>query len=922
MTTGAKMRVYEIAREIGLPNKELIAKIRALGLEVNNHMSSLEQDDVLRVKRSLERDRIANTVTKRLSSTVLRRRSRGGKAARPAASEAASLAAGEVESAPPRTVAPPVPQVRRRPQPEVVPEPVKPKPEAAIAKAEPAPAEPPRPPEKPAPAEVAPAAAAPEAAEPEPEATKPERKQAPVVVKGPRIVDLPGHAAAPRPAPAKPQPAPPPSPTGATPQTLADVAGQARSRFEAELERARAQARERDEERDRRAREKKMSEAEQRPEGRPEVGSIINLPTTRIKITERAPSGRNAPGQGQVRGLFARQNMRGGRRPDRRKKVMKKGGKSTQITTPAEHKRVIRMEDTITVADLARNMGIKSSEVLKKLWGMGMMGTTINASIDHDTAQLLSSEFGYEVQNVAFKEAAVFDHKPDTDEDLESRSPVITVMGHVDHGKTSLLDQIRKSRITAGEAGGITQHIGAYRVPAGEGHGDLVFIDTPGHAAFTEMRARGAQITDIVVLVVAADDGAMPQTIEALNHAKDAKVNVVVAVNKIDLPNAQPERIRQQLADHGLIPEEWGGDTMYIDVSAQKGEGIDKLLDAIAVNAELLELRANPEKPAVGVVVEARLDRARGPIATVLIQEGTLRAGDIIVVGEHMGRVRALLDDRGGSVAAAGPSMPVEILGIDGVPDAGEVVNATEDEKKAKQVVEYRRQIKRKKELATTGAVSLESLMERIHEGESKELKVVVKADVHGSAEALKQALINLSTDKVAVNVIQAGVGGITETDVNFAKASGAIVVGFHVRPAGKAAKVAEKEGVEIKLYDIIYEALDEVKAAMAGLLAPVKREHGIGKAEVRETFTIPKVGVVAGSMVTEGKILRKSFLRVVRDAVQVYEGKVGSLRRFKEDTGEVAMGYECGIMVEGFNDVRVGDIIEAYEIIEEAATL
>jgi len=545
----------------------------------------------------------------------------------------------------------------------------------------------------------------------------------------------------------------------------------------------------------------------------------------------------------------------------------------------------------------------------------------INSAIDLDTAQILAGEFGYEVQNVAFKEDDVFASKTDEQEALLLRSPVVTVMGHVDHGKTSLLDAIRKTRVAAGESGGITQHIAAYKVEAA-GHGEIVFLDTPGHEAFTEMRARGAHATDIVVLVVAANDGVMPQTLEALAHAKDAKVTIIVAVNKIDLPDAQPERVKQQLADHGLIPEEWGGDTIYVNVSALKGENIDRLLESIALSAEVLELKANPDKPAAGLVIEARLDRNRGPMATVLIQEGTLHIGDIVVAGRTFGKVRAMLDDRGQSLEVAGPSTPIEILGLDGVPDAGDQVNAAEDDKVAKQVVEHRRQQYRKRELASTSRISLEGMMARNAEGATKELKIVLKADVQGSAEALKASLTKLSTEKVSVVVISAGVGGITESDVNLAKAGGAIIVGFHVRPAGKSAKLAEQEEVEIRLYDIIYDALDEVKSAMAGLLAPIKREVPMGQLQVRETFSIPKMGTVAGCMVTSGKINRKAHLRVIRDAVQIYEGKIGSLRRFKDDVSEVQHGFECGVMIAGWNELKQGDVIEAYEVIEEAAQL
>jgi translation initiation factor IF-2 len=769
-------------------------------------------------------------------------------------------------------------------------------------------------------------------------------------VNGPQIVTRDGQPSSARvsePPPSTPLPprvVPPRSPSATAPEaprTVQDVAGSARSRFELELERARARTAVREPAPPAPPEMPVVAEPAPRDPARPAVGSVISLPP-RIKITERAPmGGRPAPGPqpaNPIRGRFAQQQQRGGPRGPggrpgapgsrpgqndfgRKKLPLGKKGKTTQLTTPAEHKRVIRIEDSIMVADLARNMGIKAPEVLKKLWGMGMTGVNINASIDFDTAQILASEFGYEVQNVAFKEEDVFAQKSDDSDKLQSRSPVVTVMGHVDHGKTSLLDAIRKARVAAGEAGGITQHVAAYKVQAGS-HGDVVFLDTPGHEAFTEMRARGAQATDIVVLVVAANDGVMPQTLEALSHAKDAGVTIIVAVNKIDLPDAQPDRVRQQLADHGLIPEEWGGETIYVNVSAMKSTNIDKLLESIAVSAEMLELRANADKPATGVVIEARLDRNRGPMATILVQEGTLRVGDMVVAGRTFGKVRAMLDDRGATVEEAGPSTPVEVLGLDGVPDAGDQVNAAEDDKVAKQVVEHRRQQERKRELSSKSRISLENLMERNSDSATKELKIVLKADVQGSAEALKAALTKLSTEKVRVNVIGAAVGGITESDVNLAKAGGAIIVGFHVRPAGKSSKLAEQEGVEIRLYDIIYDALDEVKAAMAGLLAPIKREVAMGKLQVRDTFSIPKIGTVAGCMVTEGKVNRKAHLRIIRDAVQVYEGKVGSLRRFKDDVSEVQQGYECGVMVAGWNEIKQGDLIEAYEVIEEAAQL
>jgi translation initiation factor IF-2 len=1025
------MRVYEIAKEVGIPNKDLIAKIRALGLEVNNHMSSLDADDVARIKRSLEKEKgtAAPAEKQKLSSgTVLRRRSSGDKASdddapsppvttRPSAAPAAAAApapvirrrvepAPEVEVKPapraevraeapaPAPVKAPIvhaePKVEapaERPKPAPVAQaPSRPTPVPAEAKPAPAPApapapvaaapvkiERPAPVERPAPPPVVtpkpPAPAAVAAAAPETPVV-PSRSR--VIVAGPqvvartsaeagsthggqRVVDVqppPSTPLPPRVTPVRPA-------AGTAPQQHAGPASagearepmDARSQFERDLERARARTADKPSTRSVEVDmtqprsngssgssggngEEAQASPPPRDPSRPAVGSVIALPP-RIKITERTPiSGRPAPGPqppNPIRGRFAQQQQRGGRpggphgghgRHDMKKLPLGKKGKQTTITTPAEHKRVVRIEDTISVSELARSMGIKAPEVLKKLWGMGMTGVNINASIDFDTAQLLSSEFGYEVQNVAFKEEEAFTQKSDDVGESVARAPVVTIMGHVDHGKTTLLDAIRKTRVAAGEAGGITQHVAAYKV-AVPGHGDIVFLDTPGHEAFTEMRARGAQATDIVVLVVAANDGVMPQTIEALNHAKDAKVKIIVAVNKIDMPDAAPERVKQQLAEQQLIAEDWGGDTIYVNVSAIKGENIDKLLESIAVTAEVMELKADPTKPASGLVIEARLDRNRGPMATVLVQEGTLRAGDIVVAGRTYGKVRAMLDDRGNTIDEAGPSTPVELLGLDGVPDAGDQVNAAEDDKVAKQVVEHRRQSFRKRELASTGRVSLESLMERISEGiDQKELKIVLKADVQGSAEALKAALVKLTTEKVKVNVIGVGVGGITESDVNLAKAGNAIIVGFHVRPAGKSSKLAEQEEVEIRLYDIIYDALDDVKSAMAGLLAPIKREVAMGSLSVRETFAIPKMGVVAGCMVTNGKINRKAHLRIVRDAVQVYEGKIGSLRRFKDDVSEVTNGFECGVMVAGWNEIKVGDVIEAYEVVEEAAKL
>jgi translation initiation factor IF-2 len=635
----------------------------------------------------------------------------------------------------------------------------------------------------------------------------------------------------------------------------------------------------------------------------------------RTGLVSRGPGGRDwrqpggAPGQ------------RPGGPPRKRVAAAGKKIKQTQITTPAEHKRVIRMGETIGVSDLAQKMGVKGNEIIKKLWALGMMGVNINQSVDQDTATLIANEFGYQIESTAFNEEEVISEgQTDSPEDLLPRAPVVTVMGHVDHGKTSLLDAIRKANVAAGEAGGITQHIGAYKVHTPTG--DVVFLDTPGHEAFTAMRARGAQMTDIVVIVVAAEEGPMPQTIEAIKHAQAAEVPILVAINKVDKPGANPAAVRTKLMEQGLVAEELGGDTIYVEVSAKTKLGIDKLLEMLALQAEVLELKANPNKAARGNVVEARLDRARGAIATVLVKEGTMKAGDLVVAGEAYGKVRAMLGDKGQVVTEAGPATPVELLGLDGVPDAGELFNVVSDEKAAKALVEHRREQRKRKEASTTTRVSLENILDRIKEGAVKEVRIVLKADVQGSVEAISNALRNLSTPTVGVSVISSGVGGITESDVTLAKASSAIVIGFNVRPAGKSRAMADQEGVDIKLYQIIYDAIDDVKKAMVGMLSPVSREKALGKAEVRQVFHIAKAGTIAGCSVTDGKITRKAQVRLVRDSVVVFTGRIASLRRFKEDASEVSHGYECGITIEGYGDVHEKDIIEAFEIETIAATL
>ena len=910
-----KVRVYEIAKDVGVPNRELVAKIQSLGIDVKNHMSSIVVDEVQRVKRALEKERQDNLVEKRLTSTVIRRRSKA-----PAAAPLAPVAAPPVgdddgdqipvgvEPAPVadpaevNVIAPPTAQfedpapagVEPEPpavapaateDPPVAPQQVEPLPEAA-------PVEPPV-------AAVAEPAATPVAVEPQPTAEAPAAATA---------------EAAPTAEPAAPAKSASTRPAGSNPAAKEEATPPPRRIAPGWESWQRQQA------------AKKAAQTQPTADQPISAADALLMlggakPKPRVVITDldgRRPGTRREVRTGKD--MFQNRGYKG--RNQRKKRVAgNKKTKKTEITIPAQHKRVIRMQDTIAIGEVARQMGVKSSEVLKVLWGMGMTRVNINQVVDQDTASLLAAEFSYEIEDVAFKEEAVIIAEEDRPEDMQPRPPVVTVMGHVDHGKTSLLDAIRDTDVAEGEAGGITQAIGASYVKTA--HGDVVFLDTPGHEAFTAMRARGANCTDLVVLVVAANDGVMPQTVEAIDHAKSAEVPIIVAVNKIDLPNANLDRVLSEIADRGLVPESWGGDTQIVNVSAKTKEGLDTLVEAISLQAEVNEYKANPSKPARGTIIESRLDKAKGAMTSLLVQEGTLRVGDTVVVGEILGKVRALLDDKGRQVKEAGPCTPVEVLGLGGVPTAGDVLNAVTDEKAARTLVEHRASQSRAQNMASaTAGKTYEEILQAIQSGESKELKVLLKADVHGSSEAVRDALIKLSTEKVSVNVISAAVGGITENDVNLAKAAGALIAGFNVRPAGKAAKLAEKEHVEIRIYDIIYEMLDEVKVMMRGLLPKERKEKFLGRAEVRETFTIPKVGVIAGCGVQDGKITRHSLLRLVRDNIKIYDGKIGSLRRFKEDVKEVLQGYECGIGLEGYNDIKVGDVIEAYEIIEIAPSL
>jgi len=622
-------------------------------------------------------------------------------------------------------------------------------------------------------------------------------------------------------------------------------------------------------------------------------------------------------------------HLAAGKKARRRERVVPRGPVVTSVTgqhafekPTAPIVREVVLPETVTVAELAQKMSVKAAEVIKTLMKLGSM-VTINQVLDRDTAAIVVTEMGHTV-----KEA-----KPSSPEALleqaeleaaqgEPRPPVVTVMGHVDHGKTSLLDYIRKAKVAAGEAGGITQHIGAYHVETPKGV--VTFLDTPGHEAFTAMRARGAKATDIVILVVAADDGVMPQTVEAVHHARNAKVPLVVAVNKCDKPEAQPERVRQELTKHEVVPEEWGGQDIFVDVSAKTGQGIDKLLEAVLLQAEVLELKAPHAGPGAGIVVEARLDKGRGPVATVLVQRGTLKRGDVVLAGREFGRVRAMLDEKGRPTDEAGPSIPVEILGLSGVPGAGDEVLAVESERKAREIALYRQGKFKDVQLAARAATKLSNVFEQMQEAatEAKTLAIIIKTDVQGSAEALTNALEKLSTDEVKVRVIHAMVGGITESDVNLAVASNAIIIGFNVRADAGAKRLIEGSGVDVHYYNVIYDAVDEVKAAMSGMLKPQIKEQLVGLAEVRDVFRSPKFGAVAGCYVVEGSVKRNRPIRVLRDNVVIFEGELESLRRFKDDVSEVKAGLECGIGVKNYNDIKVGDQIEVFEKVEVARTI
>ena len=935
-----KTRVYELAQKLGLDNKALLDKLQEAGIEAKSHMSMIEEDDVRRIEAAsaptaekIEEERVTPGLIRRRRREVPQAEEAQVGAAEETADEAAppavaepALAAGETEIQTPPA------------QPVAVETPT---PSGTAVGLEP---------------EVAPALegkveAAPKTVEPVDE-QKAKQEAAPQKdVKGEKRV-APAEASAVKTSVAKPTEVS----KGVESKPSRPTASRAKILGRVELPQPAAPSRPAESGQ----RAGRPAEAGQRA-GRPQPSG----PASRRETPAARPARPARPAPSVVVTTpppddgFAPKEQRGGkkkkkgkgldysepgpvspssRRRDRREvfepehsgKLRKgrrapKPAKKTEVTVSKAIKRIIRISDVITVGELAKRMGVKANDLIRELMRQGTM-VTINHPLDYETAALLASEFNYEVENVAFDEELVLEHAglregtEEKDEDLKIRPPVVTIMGHVDHGKTSLLDAIRTTDVTAGEAGGITQHIGAYDVEL-DGK-KITFLDTPGHEAFTAMRSRGAKVTDIVILVVAADDGVMPQTKEAINHSKAAGVPIIVAVNKIDKPDANPDRVKQELTEFGLVPEDWGGEAIYVEVSAKQHTNIDQLLEMVLLQAEVMDLKANPNKRAKGTIVEARLDRGRGPVATVLVQEGTLHIGDPIVTGAHFGRVRTMTDDRGNRVEEAGPSFPVEVTGLSGVPEAGDTFHSVEDEKTAKDVAQHRQQKLREAELASSSKISLEQLYARIQQGDVKELKVIIKGDVQGSVEAVKDSLLKLSTDACRLVVLHTGVGGIIESDVSLASASDAIVLGFNVRPEPKATTLAEVEGVNIRLYNIIYDAVADIRDAMEGLLAPTLREKSLGRVEIRETFSVSKVGTIAGCYVLDGKVLRGAQVRLVRDNVVVWQGKLSSLKRFKDDVREVQAGYECGMSLENFNDIKVGDIIEVFEMEEVKTTL
>ncbi len=883
----AKIRVYEFARTLNIQNKALLEHLREMGIDVKSHMSSLDEEKVARIKEKLFNAKAEVVEVTRVKPTVIRRRKKAVK------TKADSASARVSKTAPPEKIeeteepSEKAVESKKTPAKKETKKPVRKAKEKIIADQVPDAKDVTKPDiiEK----------AVPEIIEPEkkqPAKLKPEK---PVVLK----VSKPKKAKKDTPAKIIKMPL--------VQKQQVPKAKKPTIKVEKAPSRKKALPEKVIPKEDLTAKEKKRKK-----EHKKHKELDLDKKPTGIKWTKKKISFKRKEVV-EVKDLYAKG------RPSRKGRKFGKGkpavqGQKPQITTPKAIKRRIKIDDAIVLSDLAKRIGIKAGEMIKTLMSLGVMAT-VNQTIDFDTAVLVAAEFNYEIEKASFEEEPLLKVEKDEPGKLVPRPPVVTIMGHVDHGKTSLLDLIRKTRVTEHEAGGITQHIGAYHVSTDKGH--IVFLDTPGHEAFTAMRSRGAMLTDLVVLVVAADDGVMPQTIEAINHSKAAGVPIIVAINKIDKDNADPERVQRELADIGLVPEEWGGDTIFLKVSAKENRGIDNFLEMILLQTEVLELKANPDKLATGHVVEAKIDSGRGVVATILVQEGTLCIGDHVVCGIHHGKIRAMLNDSGGMVESAGPSMPVEVLGLSGVPSAGDDLIALTDDKLAKQVSMHRVQRQRSKDLAKTSRLSLENLYETIKEGEVNNLNLIIKTDVHGSIEALSDSMTKLSNDEVKINVVHAATGTITESDVSLATVSNAVIIGFNVRPSAKVQAFADEENVDIRYYNIIYDVIKDMKDAIVGMMSSTYEERMLGRAEIREVFHIPKIGVIAGSYVTDGKIERGKLVRLLRDGITRYEGKISSLHRFKDDVKEVQNGYECGIGIKNYNDIKAGDTIECYYLEE-----
>jgi translation initiation factor IF-2 len=861
----AKIRVYELARQFNMTNKVLLERLMEMNISVKSHMSVVDEETASRAKEVILGQKTEILIEKRVKQTVIRRRKKLVKkpSEAPEVPPEVEVKPAEVSAAIPEETAPEKVAALGTP-------------ERSEAKSEVG-----KPPETSP--KLEPAKGEFEGAEP---AKKVEAKRKPKAKKEKpaKIIKLPE---------VKP---PVPSddrdayggesvpPAGEQPESLSLVG--------------------RVEEEPRPVAKRKPKKKDKRPAEELEEDKRF----LKKKITFRKKEVLEKADLYDGKVLKGRKERRG-----RKGKVAIKG-EGTLITTPKAIKRRIKIDEVIVVSDLAKRMGVKAGEVIKRLMALGVMAS-LNQAIDLDTASVVASDFDYEVEKAAFEEEDVIRVEQDDPKKLKPRPPVVTVMGHVDHGKTSLLDAIRETNVIGGEAGGITQHIGAYCVTVKDRQ--VVFLDTPGHEAFTAMRARGAEVTDLVVLVVAADDGVMPQTVEAISHAKAANVPILVAINKIDKPEARPERVQRELAEHGLSPEAWGGDTVVVNVSAKQKTGLEEVLEMILLQADVLELKANPDKLSRGRVVEAKLDPGRGAVATVLVQEGTLHSGDALVCGSHHGKVRAMVDDRGNRLDEAGPSLPVEIQGLSGVPMAGDEFVAVADEKVAKQVALHRAQKQRVRELAKTSKLTLEKYYEQMQDGLIKDLNLIIRADVQGSVEALTEAVKRIPSREVKVNIVYSATGAIAESDITLATVSKAIVIGFNIRPNPKVRELANEHHVDIRFYDVIYNVVNDIRAAIEGLMEPTYEEHVVGRAEVRDVFSVSKVGTVAGCYVTEGKIERGRPARLLRDGAVVYDGKIRSLRRFKDDVKEVQSGYECGVGIENYNDVKMNDVIECYEVEE-----